>query len=176
MRSPEELTVLFRAQGRRITPQRQCIFRTLQGDLTHPTAEAVYGAARREMDSISLKTVYDTLNELVSMGEIGTLDVGMRTTRFDPNVEAAHHHLVCWSCGKVRDLYADFGDLRVPGGRAEGFEVGRAEVVFRGLCAWCRSRVAEPGGGLPTGSSANEAAMDKPAHGAAISKEGKEQT
>ncbi|HXY27623.1 MAG TPA: transcriptional repressor, partial [Acidimicrobiales bacterium] len=71
-------------------------------------------------------------------GEVAVLDVGTGTTRFDPNVETVHHHLVCRSCGKVRDLHADFRDVVVPPGREEGFVVGEAEVVFRGLCDSCR--------------------------------------
>jgi len=138
MRPPDELTALFRAQGRKVTAQRQCIFRVLHGDETHPTAESVYAAARREMETISLKTVYQTLHELTAMGEIAALDVGTGTTRFDPNVDAVHHHLVCHSCGKVRDLHADFSGVTVPDGADEGFDVGQAEVVFRGRCRQCR--------------------------------------
>jgi len=158
VKTAEELTRLFRAQGRKVTPQRQCIFRVLQGDVTHPSADAVYAAARQEMETISLKTVYQTLNELAAMGELDALDVGTGTTRFDPNVEVRHHHLVCRSCGKVRDLHADFGHLQVPADAAAGFEVGEAEVVFRGLCDQCRPaghdrqrgrRRAAPSAGVP---------------------------
>jgi Fur family transcriptional regulator, stress-responsive regulator len=138
MRSPEELTRLFRARGRKVTAQRQCIFRVLQGDETHPTAESVHAVARSEVETISLKTVYQTLNELAALGEIAALDLGTGTTRFDPNVERLHHHLVCRSCGKVRDLHVDFTGISVPPGADEGFEVSEAEVVFRGWCAQCR--------------------------------------
>ena len=140
MKSPDELTALFRSTGRKVTAQRQCIFRVLQGDVSHPTAELVYAAARAEMETISLKTVYQTLNELAALGEIAALDLGTGTTRFDPNVEGRHHHLVCRRCGKVRDLHADFSSLTVPPGAEEGFEVGDAEVVFRGRCAECRRK------------------------------------
>ncbi|HZU79235.1 MAG TPA: transcriptional repressor [Acidimicrobiales bacterium] len=139
MRSPDELTDLFRANGRKVTAQRQCIFRVLHGNVTHPTADAVYAAARQEMATISLKTVYQTLHELADLGEIGALDLGTGTTRFDPNVESLHHHLVCRRCGKVRDLHADFSDVAVPPGSEEGFEVTGAEVVFRGTCQECRT-------------------------------------
>jgi Fur family transcriptional regulator, stress-responsive regulator len=139
MKTAEELTLLFRARGRKVTAQRQCIFRALEDDLTHPTADSVYTRAKREMETISLKTVYQTLNELAAMGEIAALDVGTGTTRFDPNVEEVHHHLVCRSCGKVRDLHADFSFITVPQGDEEGFELGSAEVVFRGTCADCRN-------------------------------------
>ncbi|MHB8439671.1 MAG: Fur family transcriptional regulator [Acidimicrobiales bacterium] len=139
MRSPDELTSLFRASGRKVTAQRQCIFRVLQGDVSHPTADSVYAAARAEMETISLKTVYQTLHELADLGEIAALDLGTGTTRFDPNVEDAHHHLVCRSCGKVRDLHADYRHVTVPDGSDEGFEVNTAEVVFRGVCRDCRT-------------------------------------
>ena len=140
VKSPDELTALFRAAGRKVTAQRLCIFRALQGDVTHPTAELVHATARAEMETISLKTVYQTLHELAALGEIDALDVGTGTTRFDPNVEDRHHHLVCRQCGKVRDLHADFSALSVPPGAEEGYEVGEAEVVFRGRCAECRRK------------------------------------
>jgi Fe2+ or Zn2+ uptake regulation protein len=139
MQSPEALTDLFRANGHKITAQRECIFRALEGDVTHPTAERVYEKVRREMPHVSLKTVYQTLNDLAELGAISVLDVGTGSARFDPNVETAHHHLVCRSCGKVRDLVADFPDLNVSRRAAQGFAVDSAEVVFRGLCDECRA-------------------------------------
>jgi Fe2+ or Zn2+ uptake regulation protein len=144
MKTPDELTQLFRANGRKVTAQRQCIFRVLQGDVTHPSAEAVFEAARRDVETISLKTVYQTLNDLAELGEITSLDVGTGMTRFDPNVDDAHHHVVCRRCGKVRDVYADFPDIHLPDGSELGFEVGSAEIVFRGLCAECLTAGADP--------------------------------
>jgi Fe2+ or Zn2+ uptake regulation protein len=139
MRTPDELTERFRSTGRKVTAQRQCIFRVLQGDVTHPSAEAVYALASREMETISLKTVYQTLHDLAELGEITTLDVGTGMTRFDPNVEDPHHHLVCRRCGSVRDLVATFPALQIPKGADLGFAVGSAEIVFRGLCPDCQS-------------------------------------
>lgn len=137
MRSPTELAESFRARGLKMTPQRECIFNVLHGNGVHPSAESVFAEARKRMPTMSLKTVYQTLNDLSQMGEIQSLDLGTGSVRFDPNVDP-HHHLVCTGCGKVRDLYADFGAVEVPPSRRQGFSLNSAEVVFRGLCAACR--------------------------------------
>ena len=150
MRSPEELAELFRSAGRKVTAQRLCIFRALQGDETHPSAEAVHATVSKEMETISLKTVYQTLHDLAELGEISSLDVGTGMTRFDPNVDHSHHHLVCRRCGRVRDLVVAFPELRIPEGAELGFEVGSAEIVFRGLCPACR----EDGANAPHASRA----------------------
>jgi Fe2+ or Zn2+ uptake regulation protein len=138
VKSPEELAELFRSTGRKVTAQRLCIFRALQDDETHPSAEAVHAVVSREMETVSLKTVYQTLHDLAELGEITSLDVGTGMTRFDPNVDDPHHHLVCRRCGSVRDLVVTFPELRIPDGAGLGFEVGSAEIVFRGLCPECR--------------------------------------
>ncbi|MGH9088551.1 MAG: Fur family transcriptional regulator [Acidimicrobiales bacterium] len=147
MRSPEELTELFRSSGRKVTAQRQCIFRALRGDESHPSAEQLYDRVRAEIETISLRTVYQTLYELAELGEVAALDLGTGMARFDPNVDGDHHHLVCRECGKVRDLYLDFDGLEVPPGAAQGYEVRTAEVVFRGLCDECREAAATAVGG-----------------------------
>ncbi len=140
MKSPAELTELFRQQGLKITPQRVAIFQALHGSEVHPSAEAVYESVAVGMPSISLRTVYQTLNDLASMGELVALDLGTGAARFDPNTDP-HHHVVCDRCGKVRDIYADFTDVRLPRstkGELHGFRVSSTEIVFRGLCHSCQ--------------------------------------
>jgi Fe2+ or Zn2+ uptake regulation protein len=144
VRTDDQLTDLFRARGRKVTPQRQRIFRALHGNEGHPSAEMVYDEVRAEMSTISLKTVYQTLHELAEMGEIAALDLGTGMVRFDPNVETPHHHLVCRSCGKVRDLFVSIDGLEVDPLDALGYEVASAEVVFRGRCDRCRHLSTTP--------------------------------
>jgi len=139
VKSADQLTEQFRANGLKVTPQRLSIFRAVSGSAAHPTAESVYAAVSAEMPTISLRTVYQTLNDLAAMGELQALDVGTGSTRFDPNLEP-HHHLVCTDCGRIVDVHGELPSVAVPsGGEADGFEVTATEIVFRGRCGTCRS-------------------------------------
>ena len=140
MKTPDELTELFRANGRKVTAQRQCIFRVLQGDVTHPSAEAVHAAASREMETISLKTVYQTLHDLAELGEIASLDVG---TGHDPVRSQRRRRPPPPGLPPVRQGARPGAPTsptcRFPMGADLGFEVGSAEIVFRGLCPECQA-------------------------------------
>jgi Fe2+ or Zn2+ uptake regulation protein len=144
VRSPEELTEAFRARGLKVTPQRQSIFRALHRATTHPSAESVYATVSREMPTISLRTVYQTLNDLAAMGDLVPLELGTGSVRFDPHT-GPHHHLVCEACGKVQDLEADFPGVTLPAGLDTGFRVSSTEIVFRGRCTACATAVTGDG-------------------------------
>jgi len=137
MKTTEQLTDLFRERGLRVTPQRQLIFGLLQANDSHPTVESLYERAQAEMPTMSLKTVYQTVHDLAALGEVDVLDLGTGSLRVDPNVEDEHHHLVCSSCGRVRDLPVEFDGLRVPGRYRRDFTVDAVQVIFRGHCDDC---------------------------------------
>jgi Fe2+ or Zn2+ uptake regulation protein len=101
----------------------------------------VFESLREEMPTISLRTVYQTLNDLVALGEIQQFGVGTGAARFDP-ATGAHHHLVCLRCGAMRDVHCDLAGLSPPGRQHHGFTVSGAEVIFRGLCAECSQAIS----------------------------------
>jgi Fe2+ or Zn2+ uptake regulation protein len=140
MKSTDTLTAIFREQGLRVTPQRQAIFRLLEGDVSHPTVESLFDRARADMPTISLKTVYQTVHDLEALGEVRVLDLGTGSVRVDPNVEDDHHHLLCTRCGRVRDLPVDFTGLHVPVRYRRDFNVDDVQVIFRGHCDDCSDR------------------------------------
>ena len=140
MKSPTELAAAFRAQGLKVTPQRQLLFTLLKGDTTHPTAEGLYARASTHMPGISLRTVYTTLTDLVAMGELRAVGLGSGATRFDPNIDD-HHHGVCDTCGAIIDVYVHGSEALVVDGEGR-FAPESASIVFRGTCAACRDAVA----------------------------------
>ncbi len=133
-----EMETRFRAEGKKVTPQRQRIFDLLAENTEHPTAENIFRMVQQDMPTVSLKTVYQTLNELGQLGMVNFLELGGGSMRFDPNVNHDHQHLVCEVCGSVADI--DLGPLeRVFNGRSDVvFLVTRAEVILRGVCEVCQ--------------------------------------
>ncbi len=150
MKSAEQLTEAFRARGQKVTPQRQCIVDALvRTSGQHPTAEAIHAEVMEQLPMVSLKTVYQTLNDLADMGELGHLDLGTGSARFDTNTDR-HQHLVCVQCGRVWDVYADFTEVRIPPELSDDFCVSSTDIVFRGQCRHC---AAVGGTGVPTPSA-----------------------
>lgn len=141
MRSPTQLTEVFRSSGLKVTPQRMAIFEALHDNPRHPSAEGVYESVHAAMPTISLRTVYSVLAELAELDEILQLDLGTGAARFDPNTDP-HHHLVCEGCGTVRDVSVDHPEVRPSPDDSEGFSITGTEIVFRGRCAACANSAA----------------------------------
>lgn len=129
----------LRALDWRLTPQRRVIAEVMGGDHVHLTAEEVLARARERLPEVSLATVYNTLNELVSMGEVQQVDAGGGPTRYDPNTGDDHHHLVCLNCGDLRDVHPQGLDaLELPRSQRFGYRIVNREVLFQGYCSACR--------------------------------------
>jgi Fur family ferric uptake transcriptional regulator len=128
----------LRALNWRLTPQRRVIAEVMGGDHVHLTAEEVLEQARERLPEVSLATVYNTLNELVSMGEVQQVDAGVGPTRYDPNTADGHHHLVCLKCGDLRDVHPQgMGALELPRSQRFGYRIVNREVLFQGYCGKC---------------------------------------
>jgi Fe2+ or Zn2+ uptake regulation protein len=93
------------------------------------------------MPGISLRTVYQTLNELAEMGELQFIDIGGGATRFDPNLDD-HHHVVCVDCGQIRDVHVNGTAALKPVG-IEDFTINDVGVVFQGVCSTCEKSRAK---------------------------------
>jgi len=136
----EPLPDRLQTRGWRITPQRRAVIGALDGEHVHLSAEQVHAAARRAVPEVSLATVYNTLNELVDMGEVLEISTGDGPKRYDPNTPATHHHLYCVGCGALRDVNPEGTDrLALRGSQQHGFEVLDVAIVFRGRCPDCRT-------------------------------------
>jgi Fur family ferric uptake transcriptional regulator len=123
-----------------LTPQRRVVAEVLAGEHIHLNAEQVHELAQRRLPEISRATVYNTLNELVAMGEISEVDVIDGPKRYDPNVTEAHDHLVCESCHEIRDVPRPRDRTTVARGARAGYLITGVDITYRGLCPECARR------------------------------------
>jgi Fe2+ or Zn2+ uptake regulation protein len=133
----QDLPAVLRERGMRVTSQRVLVHRAL-GELDrHVTADELLEAVTERLPSVSLPTIYATLELLEELGMVRRLQRA-GTTLFDPRVEP-HHHLVCSSCGTVEDLDSDLDSaaLERAAGRQD-FQPERIEAIVHGRCRNCR--------------------------------------
>jgi Fur family ferric uptake transcriptional regulator len=140
-----ELIDRLRQRDWRLTAQRRVVAEVLIGEHVHLTAEAVHLRARALLPEISLATVYNTLNELVAMGEVREVQAGEGPRRYDPNVTFPHQHLQCVRCGTLWDVEpAGAAGLALPAEQQRGFRLLDVDIVFRGLCPDCDQASHQP--------------------------------
>ncbi len=131
----------LRERNWRITPQRRVVAEVLHGDHVHLSADEVFANARGRLPEISLATVYNTLGELVAMGEVREVRVAEGPVRYDPNSRSPHQHLVCTRCGALFDVDPlGVSGLALSDRDRHGFCLVEVEVTFRGLCEACAGR------------------------------------
>ncbi|MFA9431147.1 Fur family transcriptional regulator [Egicoccus sp. AB-alg2] len=131
----QPLVERLRDRGWRLTAQRRVIAEVMAGEHVHLAADEVFVRARAILPEVSLATVYNTLHELVDMGELLEVAHADGRKRYDPNVQHPHHHLLCVECGRMLDVHVD--DPRLPDGEQHGFELLGVDVTFRARCPDC---------------------------------------
>lgn len=127
-----------RDAGMNVTPQRMAVYRALLESEDHPSPEMLYQEVRQSMPSLSLATIYKTLEALERLGLVHEVALISDSRRYDANL-SSHHHLVCSDCEKVVDFYSDAYDRLLPRKKVRGFIPHSVSVSITGVCDDCNS-------------------------------------
>lgn len=92
--------------GLKITHPRIVIYNALLNLKDHPTAENIYKSIHKQNPSISLGTVYKTLETFCSIGLIAKVKSAEDKVRYDIRTDN-HNHLYCTRTDRIIDLYDD---------------------------------------------------------------------
>jgi Fur family transcriptional regulator, peroxide stress response regulator len=126
--------------GVKVTPQRVAIYRELLSTGEHPSAEIIHKKIKHYYSSISLTTIYRTLETFEKLGIISVANVLHDAARYDANLDH-HHHLVCIVCKKVEDFYDDsLASLALPKKSLDNYKVLSYTVQINGICKNCQKR------------------------------------
>ena len=118
----------IRNSGLAVTHQRLVIYEELMKMGEHPSPEAIYEQVRTRLPTVSLATVYNTINTFVDHGLLRQLSIHHGSLRLERNLDP-HHHLVCTHCKAIEDIDEDnFEPIRLKKSLPKGFAVHRFSV------------------------------------------------
>lgn len=121
--------------GLRSTPQREVIYSILLKKRDHPTADEVYARVKTELPTISLATVYNCLETLVSCNLVRAVNFDREPTRYCPNLRP-HAHFHDDEAGSTYDIDLPPDLLeRVKAILPPGYNASSIEISFRGHTA-----------------------------------------
>ena len=111
--------------------QRSAVMDFLLKNRIHPTIDEIYSALSPTMPTLSKTTVYNTLDLFVERGAVRALAIDEKNARYDVDV-SAHAHLMCRSCGAIRDIFnLDSALFQIP---QTMFKIDTVEISYFGIC------------------------------------------
>ena len=139
--TPHQIVGRLREWGVRVTPQRLAIAEAVLNSEDHPSVQQIFERVRDHFPSMTLATIYATLDVLEKSGLIQELPFP-QFSRYESNMDP-HVNLVCIQCGNVIDsIVGQDAVVRLRdqiSGQAN-FRVAWQRVDFHG---WCRRCSAE---------------------------------
>ena len=135
MKTREEIQTMFKDRKIPLTHQRLAVYEELSSRTDHPSAETLYDSLKKHYPSLSLATVYKTLQTLSEMGIVARIPSSTAQARFDARA-SKHHHALCGECGRILDVFDPRLD-KLPSPKIVHFQVSGHSVHFDGFCADC---------------------------------------
>ncbi len=127
----------LRDAGLRATGARVAILEALESDRRHPTAEMVFESLRTRFPSLSMSTVYATLESLLQCGLIRRIAGASGRLRVDGTPQD-HDHAVCRTCGEVFDIDRKwFERPNAPRELPHGLQVTSLHIEYEVVCPTC---------------------------------------
>ena len=129
--------IILKEKGIKPTYQRLKILEYMSKNMNiHPTVEMIYEELIKDIPTLSLTTVYNTLNTLLEKGLVYGVTITGTEIRYDLNT-GPHHHFLCRKCGQIIDI-----DVKCPfaEGRkktAGGHRIEEVHGYFKGICKNC---------------------------------------
>jgi len=127
------------ALGHRVTPSRVAVIASVLSQRGHFSVDDILRRAR----AVGRATVFRTMRLLTGLDVVCRVLLDDGSLRYRVSRRGHHHHLVCVSCGNVRDLdECAVGDLVRELAAATEYDIEGHWLEFYGRCASCRSPVA----------------------------------
>lgn len=133
-----DLIKYLKEKGYKVTPQRIAVYDILKNTKEHPSVDMLYSKLQPVYPTMSLATVYKSLEVFKELGLVQELNVGEDKFRYDANVNQ-HPHIICMACGKVEDVDDEMlFDLVDQVSNKTGYQLVSQQLYFFGYCPNCK--------------------------------------
>ncbi len=124
----------------RKTPERFAILEQIHNYDGHFNAETLFNIMENKY-RVSLATIYNTLELLVDCRLVVKHQFGEQIAEYEKTFGPhTHHHLVCTSCGTVKE----FSDRKIRNAvqskRFATFDISHYSLYLYGLCRKCKNK------------------------------------
>lgn len=122
--------------GLRPSAQRMAVLGYICNRRTHPSADEIFNELANEFPSLSLTTVYNSVNALLKAGLIREIHIDANSKRYDLAPQPQHSHFICKRCGKIFDMPYPL-ELKIAS--TDGFDIEDIDVNLMGICPNCKA-------------------------------------
>jgi Fur family transcriptional regulator, peroxide stress response regulator len=123
------------------TAQRAAILQYLKNNKHHPNITDIYNNVSKKLSTISMTTVYNTMDLLKKDGLVNELTAhNGEGIRFDSNLNP-HDHLICSICGTIVDIEINVDRSSLLNEEQQkGFDINEVSFNVLGVCPNCKKK------------------------------------
>ncbi len=134
----QKIADMLKSRNIKVTPQRLAIYSVLYNTNIHPSAETIYQELLPTHPTMSLATIYKTLDAFKKAHMVTELNTGGDSFRYDADT-SSHPHAICLECGAVQDLHTHLLDDVTDLVQEEtDFDIAYGQMYFYGKCSSCK--------------------------------------
>ena len=134
---------MLKEKGIKPTYQRLKILEYMGNNLNnHPTVEMVYEELLKDNPTLSLTTVYNTLNNFLEKGLVFGVTITGTEVRYDFDTKS-HHHFLCKICGQIKDIDIKCAYAQGEKKTVSGHRIDEVHGYFKGICKDCTKNVGK---------------------------------
>jgi Fe2+ or Zn2+ uptake regulation protein len=140
MMRPFDLSAALDDAGYRLTDARRSITELIASRRRHFTAADLVAEARQRRLGVGRATIFRTLDVLTELRAVERLDLPNGEHAYVACEPAHHHHVICSTCGRSRDVddagwRAVVRDIE----RRTGYRIDDHRLELFGRCPSCRA-------------------------------------
>ncbi len=127
---------IMKEKGQRFTAQKRDVFCALKQK--PQTVLEIFSAVKSKKSIIDKATVYRILTSFMELQVVREIHFGDREARYELSDSEHHHHLVCESCGDIKDISLCEKALLDEVQEQSSFKIKSHSLEFFGTCKKCQ--------------------------------------